>query len=173
MKNKKILKNGSKLILSLVLLFFAVSTFAQRGGVNFSGNWSLNESGSELGEGRMRMTASNLVIKQDGNNLTIERTATRQGGGSSTSSEKYTLDGQSNVNTGAMNRQVASNVTWTDNSRTLTFRSAQKFERDGQSMEIKSTEIWSLSADGNTLTIDAVTSAQQGEWKRKLVYNKK
>jgi hypothetical protein len=167
---KKIFRRSSLLMLMLVLGLTTMITFAQQGNVNFSGNWKLNEAKSEMGQGRMRMGASSMIVKQNGNNLSVERRSVRQDGTANTTEEKFTLDGKVNVNTGAMNRQSSSTVAWT--GRSLTFQSSQRFERNGQTTEMKSSEVWSLSPDASTLTIDYTTTTQQGEMKRKLVYNK-
>jgi hypothetical protein len=172
MKTRMITAKGRMLMIAIALSFVAAVASGQAR-ADFSGTWVINEGKSQLGEGRMRMASSPLVVKQSGNNMSVERTASRQGGESTTWSEKYTLDGQTCVNTGRMNSPSKSVVTWAGNNRNLSFRTSQTFERQGQSMEITTTELWSLASDGKTLTIDATTSTQQGEMKRKLVYEKK
>jgi len=118
------------------------------------------------------MGSPTLTVKQEGNNLTVERTMQTREGSSTTITEKYTLDGRTNVNTGMMNREARSTVTWTGNGRTLTFQISQTFERGGQTTEMKGTEVWSLTADGKTLTIESSRTTPQSEMKARLVYDK-
>jgi hypothetical protein len=47
------------------------------------------------------------------------------------------------------------------------------FDMNGESREIKSTEIWKLSDAGKTLTIDSTMPAPDGEMKTSAVYDKK
>ena len=61
------------MLVGLVLLFTAQLT-AQTGAINFSGNWALNETKSNFGDAQFRMAASILTVKQEGNNLSTERT---------------------------------------------------------------------------------------------------
>jgi hypothetical protein len=46
------------------------------------------------------------------------------------------------------------------------------FERDGEKMEMKMTEAWSISEDGKTLTIQSTVTSSQGEMKQTRVYDK-
>ncbi len=173
MKNKRTKLNLTRLILTMALMLITLVTFAQRGGANFSGSWGINYGNSELGEAGRTLAASSIEVKQDRNSLLVQRTTPMPDGSSYNSSEKYTMDGQNNINTGMMNMQVQSTVTRAGNDRTLTIQSTMVYERDFDSIEIKTAEVWTLSADGNTLTIDSVASTTQGEWKRKFVYDKK
>jgi len=45
-------------------------------------------------------------------------------------------------------------------------------EFNGQSMEIKGTEAWTLSDDGKNLTVQINSSSPQGEFSSKAVYDK-
>jgi hypothetical protein len=163
----------STLMITIVLSFCSVTLFAQEGNVNFSGNWNLDEKKSELGEARMRFASPVLKIKQTGNNLSVERTVGNpRGNGPATTSEKYTLDGRTNVNRGGR-IPVESAVNWTENGTTLTFVSSRSSERQGQTFEMKTTEVWSLTDGGKILTIDMTVTTPQGQMKRTLVYDKK
>ncbi len=46
------------------------------------------------------------------------------------------------------------------------------FEREGETFEIKTDEIWKLSEDGKVLTIDYTSTSPRGERKSIRVYNK-
>jgi hypothetical protein len=174
MKNKKLLLIDSTLLAALIFSIFSISAYAQSGNVNFSGKWALNESKSNLGEGRMRFAATSLEVKQDGNTLSVERTMTRQDGGTNTTTQKYTLDGQPSSNVrGGNSTPSETSVTWNENRTSLNFQTSRTMSRQGQTATVNSTEAWSLSRDGNTLTINVRMTTQQGETTRRLIYDKK
>jgi hypothetical protein len=144
---------------------------AQGAKVNFSGSWAFNESKSNLGEGRGFRSASALTITQDGNTLTNARTRTNQDGESTTTTEKYTLDGKECVNTSGRGPSK-SIVTWSADGNALNFATTRTFERDGETTEMKSTEVWTLT-EAKTLSIVSTFKMQDGERKATLVYDKK
>jgi len=119
------------------------------------------------------MAATALIVVQQGNTLSIERTQPSFDGNEMKTNEKYTLDGKESTNQGMMESVTKSVVTWTKDQKALSFVKNTSMERDGQKMEFKATEAWSISADGNTLTIESVFNSPMGEMKTTLVYNKK
>ena len=160
------------LTIAFLVSFFLIpmDSYAQDGKVNFSGEWSFNESKSDMGEGRFPAT-SKLTIKQEGNNLTIERLRTGRDGQEMTSTQELTLDGKESENdTGRGIRKSA--ATWSDDGKTLTIKSTMVFDRNGETMEIKSVEQWNLSDGGKILSIDSSSSSPRGERKATLVYDK-
>lgn len=166
MKTKK-----GKLVLILSFLVFAGTTvFAQK--ANFAGKWTLNESKSQLGEGRFRMPASKLTVTQDDNTLNMEKLGKGRDGEDVTTKEKYTLDGKVSENAGFMNSVKKSILTWAADNKALTITSTTTMERDGNTMEIKQVENYKISDDGNTLTIDSTSTTPRGERKQTLVYEK-
>ncbi len=177
MKKQRILCSGIKgiifpfyafLFLGAFLLFSS-ATFAQK--VNFSGTWTFNEDKSELGEGRFRRAATKLTIKQEGNNMSIERVSQRRDGEEFTSTEKYTLDGKECENP-AFNTTRKSTVTWSEDGKSLTIASTMVFEREGQETEMKSSEILTLTDNGKSLSISSTSMSPRGEMKRTYVYDK-
>lgn len=167
------MKNSGRKLLSLVsisLLFF-MQVAAQNGGTNFSGSWTLNESKSNFGDAPFRMAASLLEVKQEGNNLAIGRTVSGPDGQEMKMSGKYTLDGKENENLGIMDMKTKSTVTWATDKKSYTIASTTFFNMNGDTMEMKSSEIWKL--DGDKLIIDATNSMPDGEMKTSVVYDKK
>jgi hypothetical protein len=154
-----------------MLLFLPVS--AQNGAIDFSGTWGFNESKSNLGGNGFRMAATTLVIAQKGNEMTIDRTQNSYEGEEIKTNEKYTLDGKECQNTGMMNSARKSTVNWSEDKKSLTIVTAITFERDGEKMEMKSSEVWKMSADSKVITIDSDFSSQWGDMKTNLVYDKK
>jgi hypothetical protein len=163
--------SGRKLfmLVSMVLMFF-MQVSAQNG-PDFSGNWAINETKSNFGDAPFRMAASLLAVKQDGNNLSIDRTVNGPDGQEMKMSGKYTLDGKENENLGIMDMKTKSTVTWAPDKKSFTIASTTFFNMNGDTMEMKSSEIWKL--DGDILKIDATNSMPDGEMKTNLVYDKK
>ena len=151
-------------------LLIPMSSYAQGGKVNFSGEWSFNESKSDMGEGRFQ-TSLKLTIKQDGNNLTIERLRTGRDGQERKSTQELTLDGKESEYTAGRGTRK-STVTWSDDGLALTVKSTMVFDRDGETMEMKSVEQWKLSDGGKILSIDSSSSTPRGERKATMVYDK-
>jgi hypothetical protein len=174
MKNLQIKRNYYVwLILAMIISLFILPerVNAQKAKTNFSGIWAFNESKSNMGEGRGFRSARQITVAQDGNNLTVERVRTNQNGESTTTSEKYTLDGKESVNTSGRGPSKAI-VKWTADGKSLNFAITRSFERDGQTTEIKSSEVWTLP-DAKTLSIQSTTVMQDNERKATIVYDKK
>jgi hypothetical protein len=64
-------------------------------------------------------------------------------------------------------------VTWSADKKSLVFSHTMNFERDGQSMEMKSTETWKINESDKTLAIESVFNTPNGEMRRTNVYDKK
>ncbi len=151
------------------LIPFGSSAVAQK--TDFSGEWILNESGSEMGEGMFRMTKAIKVV-QSGNDFELTRTRTGRNGQERTSTEKLTLDGEPAV-TKTENRSTESKVAWSVDGKSMTISSNSTMSRQDQTFEMSSTESWTLDKKGKTLTIEYSGSTPRGERKATLVYDKK
>jgi hypothetical protein len=177
----KMKKNLTLQILSFAILFaflcMPVNTSAQGSKANFAGNWAFNAEKSNLGDapqggGGQRMGGGgNFVAKQEANLLTVESTRTGQDGQSVTTTSKYTLDGKVSVNTTGRG-ESNSTATWSADGKSLTIVTTRTFERDGQSMEMKTTEVWSLTSP-TALSIVRTMNTPNGERKTTMVYDKK
>lgn len=151
------------------LIPFGSFTLAQK--TDFSGEWTLNESGSDMGEGRFRMSKA-IKVTQAGNDFELERTRTGRDGQEMTSTEKLTLDGEVTV-TERENRSTESTVTWSEDGKSITISSKTTMSRQGETFEMSSTEIWTLDKKANLLTIGYSGSSPRGSTKATLVYDKK
>ncbi|MBL7113899.1 MAG: hypothetical protein ISS19_18315 [Bacteroidales bacterium] len=156
-------------LLVVFLIFFGSFIMAQD--TDFSGEWILNESESEMGEGMFRMTKAIKVV-QSGNDLELARTRTGRNGEERTSTENLTLDGEPAV-TKSENRSTESAVAWSEDGKSITISSTSTFDRQGETFEMTSTEVWSLDKKGKILTINYSGSTPRGERKATLVYDKK
>ncbi|UCG28456.1 MAG: hypothetical protein JSV24_03595 [Bacteroidales bacterium] len=166
---KMILYLPVTIFLLVSLLSFPFTTFAQN--TDFSGTWKFNESKSIMGERGRRGTNSPMTVTQDGNVLTTERIFVSREGEEMKTTETFTLDGKECDNSTGM-RTRTTTVTWSEDGTTLTFNSVMVFNRQGETMEMKSKEIWKLSDGGKILTIDSSSQSPMGERTMTLVYEK-
>lgn len=140
---------------------------------DFKGEWAFNESKSKLGEGRFRMNASKIKVTPDGDGMSIERTNASPNGEELTSTDKITFDGKTTEGTAFGNSKKKTTAAWSQDGESMTINSTILFERDGNSMEFKTTENWKLMDGGKTLSIESKTTSQRGETAATFVYDKK
>ncbi|MDO9581115.1 MAG: hypothetical protein Q7J06_11230 [Bacteroidales bacterium] len=176
--NVENLKGTSSFLMRLMALTFMAVLFilpvklnAQGAKSDFSGSWAFNESKSNLGEGRGFRSATQMTVKQDGNNLTVDRVRNNRDGEAITTTEKYTLDGKESVNTSGMG-SAKTIVKWSADGKELSFAITRTFERNGETREMKSTEVWTMS-DAKTLSVLSTSVFQDNERKTTSVYDKK
>ena len=170
-------------ILSLTVVFaflcMPLAVNAQGSKANFAGKWALNATKSDMGQppqgqgqgGGMRMGGGDFTATQEANLLTVERTRTGQDGQAVTTKSLYTLDGKVSVNTTARG-ESKSTATWAADGKSLTILTTRSFERDGQTTEMKTTEVWSLT-NPTTLSVVSTMNTPNGERKTTMVYDKK
>ena len=153
----------------VLFLLYPATTYAGDK-VDFSGDWTLNEDKSEMGEGRFRPSAT-LKITQAENSLVTERTRTGRDGQVRKIRDEYTLDGEAKL-TETERGSTNSTASWSEDGKTLTINSYRKMTREGQTFEITTEEHWVLSDDGSTLTIKTSSTSPRGERSSVLVYSK-
>ena len=169
MKQRKGFQLIAMAMLGSFLLLPAHALAAKK--ADFSGEWAINRGKSDLGEGRS-FYAVKMMVKQEKNEITIERTRTGRDGQERTDSEVLTLDGKENINK-RENRSSTSTATWSDDGKTLTIKTDTEFSRQGETYKMKRTETWTLGEDGKTLEIRSESSSSRGERSVSLVYDKK
>ena len=167
------MKRNLMMILSFaVILAFIVpvTTNAQSGKANFAGTWAFNESKSDMGQGGRGFGGGDMVVKQDGNTMSVDRTRTNRDGESVTT-EKYSLDGKETVNSTGRgdSKSVAK---WSADGKSLSVTTSRTFDMNGETREMKSTAVWTLT-DAKTLAVTTTMNTQNGEMTRKMVYDKK
>ena len=112
------------------VMLFSFATFADH--ANFSGDWKLNESKSELGDFGARVARS-VKAEQKENAITITRTTPGFNGGDPvTTSLTLTFDGKVTESEGFGGSKRKSTASWSDDGKTLTVSTTTSFERDGQ-----------------------------------------
>jgi hypothetical protein len=171
--NQQLLKASKTLMTVGLFMFMFFQLSGQSSSVNFSGSWALNESKSKLGDSPFRMASSTLVVKQEGNTLSIDRTMPGRDGEEMKMSGKYTLDGKVCENKGIMDMKTKSTVTWSADKKSITIASSTLFEMGGDSREMKSAETWKSGDGGKTVIVEATNDTPDGEVKTTLVYDKK
>ena len=157
---------------SLSLLVVTVAFFAFRAApANFSGSWKLNEGKSELGQFGGRGAASKIVVDQKTDAVTISRTATGFDGQEATNTETMS-EGKEVESTVFGSAKRKATLKWAADQQSFTISFTILIERDGQSMEIKGAENWTIAADGKTITLANTVNTPQGEFSTKMVYDK-
>jgi len=167
-----LLRKSKPFMLIGLALLFAAQLSAQTGAVNFSGTWALNESKSKFGDSPFRMAAAILTVKQDGNTLTVDRNLSSPDGQEMKMTGKYTMDGKECENVGFMESKTKSTVKWSADNKSITIASVTVFNMNGDSMEMKASETWTLDGD-KVLKIETSNAMPDGEMKTSLVYDKK
>ncbi len=173
MKTK--MNEKSKLRSILAILFLGVSMLwtsnAMAQNQSFSGTWMLNESKSNLPEMGFRRPASKITATQDNVALNTERLSKGRDGEDRITKETITLDGKECENVVFQDRKRKSIATWSADGKQLTIKSVMIFDFNGETREMKSMEIWQLSDDKSTLTINSTSDGRDGEIKATLVYD--
>lgn len=155
------------------VLFFTCIALTLAAQTNFAGNWALNESKSNFGDSQFRRASSAMVVTQDAKVLTVESTRQGRDGAETKTTAKYNLDGSVSENPGR-NTTRKSTVSWSADKSVMTITSTMTMDRNGQSQEVKSSEIWKLAEGGKMLLVDNVRTNMEGnEVKTTAAYDKK
>lgn len=156
-------------VTAAVVTFSSFTATAQK--ANFAGDWKLDESKSELGEFGGRAARALKAVQNDGD-ITISRTTPGFGGGDPmTTTVTLTFDGKEVESEGFGGSKRKSTAKWSEDGKSLTINTTMIFDRDGQTMEFKSTEVWTLTADG-LLSVATTSSSPRGDSSTKAVYTK-
>lgn len=110
-----------------------------------------------------------MTITQNSDRLIIERTLPSRSGEDRTVRETYTLDGKECTNDSRMGEKT-SVCKWSADGKILTVESLQVFNRDGQSREMRTVEVYSL--EGDHLIVETTRDTPRGERKTRMVYDK-
>jgi len=162
-----LLKSFSLLVAPAFLLAFTSTVYKS----NFSGEWKLNESKSELGEfGRFAVRAIKADQKEE--TITITRTSPSFNGDEMTYSETLSYDGKETETSIYGTSKRKSSGKWSDDGKSLTINYVLLLDFNGQTTEIKGNELWTLSQDGKNLTSQVNSTSPQGDFSWKAVYDK-
>jgi hypothetical protein len=140
-----------------------VGVVTQAASQNLSGEWKLNFAKSNYGK---FPAPSSMTRKIAHNDPKLILTTTQKGPqGEVTSKLVYTTDGKESVNqvAGGESKGIAQ---WIGDK--LMIESSREF----QGVTLKQKDVWTLSDDGKTLTIDSLVSIPNGEFDIKQVFDK-
>jgi len=140
--------------------------------VNFSGKWVFDEEMSDVGNGGTGNVDWQMEIDQDDDVLFVKRLSVVEWGEDRITTEEILLDG-TEVISEVFNAPRISTANWDEDAQSIQIRSTVTFTRGGRSMEMKSSEEWSLREGGDLLQIDRSSTGFRGEENRvTLVYRK-
>lgn len=175
---------GSTLACILLANVLAVSAAAP---ANFAGTWTLDKSKSqELPPQWSNLESLTMTVTQDANQLTVEtKVAMAQqqdnGGGRGMGRgmgmggpSTYKLDGTETTveSTGGRGGTSTLKATWNDGGKSLELKRVSKFNFQGNDVTATTTEVWTLSGDGKTLTVKRTSESPRGTQSSTLVFNK-
>jgi hypothetical protein len=163
---KTLFGKTSHFLLIPALFLLSFTKMAER--ANFSGDWKLNESKSELGD-FAGFVARSLKVEQKDNAITITRTTPGFNGGDPvTTTLTLSYDGKITESEGFGGSKRKTTAKWSDDNSTLMVNNTIRFERDGETNEFKSTETWTIK-DG-ALSIVTYSNSPRGETTTKAIY---
>ena len=150
---------------ALLLVYVLLAASAAGQAPDFSGNWKLNTAKSKLGD-QFSMAPYSIIIKQQGNDLSVEKHSTFQDQ-EFTTNDKFTLDGKECINAGFMDSQKKSTAVWSDDKTTLKITSKMPM---GDGGEITIIEIYKM--DGSNMVIGSTASSSFGDMSETMVYDR-
>ena len=183
---RKLLVGGA---LACALLLNVVGALAAAP-ANFAGTWSLDKSKSkDLPPQWSSLESMTLTVTQDaqqvvvGSDVKMSADANASGGmgggrgrgmGMFPPSSSYKLDGTETTGdaTGGRGGTTTTKAEWKDGGKTLALKRVSKFNFNGNDVTVTTTEEWSLSSDGKTLTVKRTSESPRGTQSYMLVFNK-
>jgi hypothetical protein len=153
------MKKSVVLLAVFAATFFLLGTLAEAAGRNLAGVWKLNGAKSDYGKFPAPLSVTRKITHNDPKLiLSITQTGPQ---GDVTSNLTYTTDGKE-----VANGDSKGSAQWIGDK--LMIESSREF----QGAALKQKEIWTLSADGKTLTVDSHVSIPNGEFDVKQVFEK-
>jgi mannan endo-1,4-beta-mannosidase len=137
----------------------------------FSGEWILNEEESVFDDWGGGSSANKMKLLLRGDTLTIERSYIVEYDDDIISMETMILD-SSEMKSEFWNSPRVTTAILSEDKDTIFVTSVITFNRDGQTFEMKSTELWSLEEDGNALVIQQRSNSFRGERNIKMLYER-
>ena len=166
-----------KSLSGLILISLVVALVSAGGKANFSGSWTLDKSKTDvsqfIGVGedieKTQMASMMMVVEQQGASLRVTRILKTQGD-ERKEIHTYKIDGNETTNTGFRGETVVARAFWEgDKLVVVSTRTKRVLTKDSST---ESRGVWSLSADGKTLTIAAQINSPRGEQRVKAVFDK-
>jgi hypothetical protein len=150
-----------KCFIAIALLAMTFLAAPSQAATNFSGEWKLNLAKSDYGPAPAPEFMTRTIKHDD----PVLQMSTHQKGanGEATTQLKYTTDGKPVENTTPPSKGSAK---WDGDKLVI------DSVRDFQGADLKFHEVWTLSPDGKTLTINNHATVPQGEFDIVLVFDK-
>ncbi|HZT57711.1 MAG TPA: hypothetical protein VFA21_03700 [Pyrinomonadaceae bacterium] len=162
---------------------------------NFAGTWALDKSKSkDLPPQMSNLDSLTLTVTQDAQQITVDSKAAmaasasegsagggeggvgrgrgRGMGGGFAPSATYKLDGTETTAEGPRGGTSTLKAEWKDGGKTLVLHRVSKLSFQGNDVTLTTTEEWSLSSDGKTLTVKRTSESPRGTQSSTLVFNK-
>jgi hypothetical protein len=167
-----------KWVLLLTAGFFTLTSMAQHH-VNFSGEWKLSESKSDLtgnfplcifGGDRMRSKTMKIAAKKDF--LTVDVAGSSPDGSLVTRQEKLVFDAKESRPIYVGTPREMSAAKWSHDGQTMTIHSVRSFDTEGKTADFKVTEIWKLINGGKSMSIRVTSNSISRENTMTLVYDR-
>jgi hypothetical protein len=178
-------------VTTVCLLLSGVLSVSAAAPANFAGTWALDKSKSEgLPPNAAAVESLTLTVAQDAQQITVDSKTTMgsqpdaAGGGGGQGrgrgmglypqNSSYKLDGTETTadNPGGRGGTTTFKAEWKDGGKTLELKRVSKFNFQGNDVTATTTEDWSLSADGKTLTIKRTSESPRGTQSSTLVFSK-
>jgi len=162
----------SKKLLGILIapaLFLSFTTLPDR--ANFTGEWKLNEGKSDLGQFGPYAPRT-IKVNQTADSITISKTAPSMSGEDVTLTETLSYDGKETKSTVFGTSTRTASAKWSDDGQTLTISFDLMLDFNGQTTEIKGTEVWTLSDGGKTLQSQNNSTSSFGDIQAKGIYEK-
>ncbi len=145
------------------LVLFAGLLAAQAQKPNFSGQWKMVPSKSDYGSMEAPQSVTRKITHAEPNVTMVA--VQKSSRGEATTEFKYATDGKEYVNKTPLG-DARSTLQWSGNELVLTTR------RQVMGRSITTTDRWSLSADGKTMTVTGKLTGGAGENEYKIVFEK-
>jgi hypothetical protein len=145
--------------------------------VNFSGTWVVDKSQSDVAQlmglsddpGKTRDSSMTMVIEQQGSDLRVTRVMKTQGE-ERKEIHRYKIGSGQTSNTGFAGETVMGRAFWEGDQ--LVIVSTRTWRVLMKEISAESRGVWSLSPDGQHLTIAAQVNSPRGEQRGKAVFVK-
>jgi hypothetical protein len=165
----KILLKKSLAFLITPAIFLAFTSLPDK--ANFSGEWKLNETKSDLGQFGPYAPRT-IKVQQKADSIMISKTAPGFNGEDVTLTETLPFDGKEVESTVFGTSKRKASAKWSDDGQSLTITYNLALDFNGQTTEIKGTETWTLADGGKTLVSQNNSSSSFGDIQAKGVYEK-
>lgn len=146
------------------LMIMSISVLVSAQATDISGKWKLNSSKSKLST-EFSMAPKELIIVQNGNDLSVERHSSFQDR-DFTFSDKFTLDGKECINKGWQDSEKKSTVVVSGDKKLIKITTIFAMGSNGNMKVIES-----YSMDGKNLVVESSASSSFGEKAETMVFD--